>query len=227
MPTVRSRFGLTGNQLKLLALLTMTIDHIGAVLLPQYRFLRIIGRLAMPIYAYMIAEGCHYTHDRMRYFLRLAGLAVVCQVVYGFVGRSLYQCILVTFSLSIGLICAVENAQKKGSSGAALAAAALFAGIYFVCEKLSLYVPGFHVDYSFWGVMLPVIVYFGGRSVWAFLAGLTVLCLSLGGLQWWAMLTVPLIALYSGQRGKHRLGWMFYLYYPAHLVVIYLIDFLL
>ena len=43
----------------------------------------------------------------------------------------------------------------------------------------------------------------------------------------WAMLTVPLIALYSGQRGKHRLGWMFYLYYPAHLVVIYLIDFLL
>ena len=227
MPTVRSRFSLTGNQLKLLALLTMTIDHIGAVLLPHYRFLRIIGRLAMPIYAYMIAEGCHYTHDRMRYFLRLAGLAVVCQVVYGFVGRSLYQCILVTFSLSVGLICAVENAQKKGTSGAALAGAALFAGIYFVCEKLPQYVPGFFVDYGFWGVMLPVIVYFGGRSVWAFLAGLTVLCLSLGGLQWWAMLTVPLIALYSGQRGKHRLGWMFYLYYPAHLVVIYLLDFLL
>lgn len=227
MPTVRSRFSLTGNQLKLLAMLTMTIDHIGAVLLPQYEFLRIIGRLAMPIYAYMIAEGCHYTHDRMRYFLRLAGLAVVCQIVYGFVGRSLYQCILVTFSLSVGLICAVENAQKKGTSGAALAGAALFAGIYFVCEKLSLYVPGFHVDYGFWGVMLPVIVYFGGRSVWAFLAGLTVLCLSRGGLQWWAMLTVPLIALYNGQRGKHRLGWMFYLYYPAHLVVIYLIDFLL
>ncbi|MDY4599086.1 MAG: TraX family protein [Candidatus Faecousia sp.] len=227
MPTVRSRFSLTGNQLKLLAMLTMTIDHIGAVLLPQYEFLRIIGRLAMPIYAYMIAEGCHYTHDRMRYFLRLAGLAVVCQVVYGFVGRSLYQCILVTFSLSIGLICAVENAQKKGTSGAALAGAALFAGIYFVCEKLPQYVPGFHVDYGFWGVMLPVIVYFGGRSVWAFLAGLTVLCLSRGGLQWWAMLTVPLIALYNGQRGKHRLGWMFYLYYPAHLVVIYLIDFLL
>ena len=87
--------------------------------------------------------------------------------------------------------------------------------------------PGFHVDYSFWGVMLPVIVYFGGRSVWAFLAGLTVLCLSIGHTQWWAMLSVPLLALYNGQRGTHRLGWLFYLYYPAHLVVIYLLDFLL
>ena len=227
MNAIRARVGLTGNQLKLLAMLTMTIDHIGAILLPQYRILRIIGRLAMPIYAYMIAEGCFYTHDRRAYFLRLAGLAVVCQIVYGFVGRSLYQCILVTFSASVALICAVEWAQKKRTPGAVLTTAVLFLGVYFVCEKLSLFLPGFHVDYGFWGVMLPVIVYFGGRSVWAFLAGLTVLCLSLGGLQWWAMLTVPLIALYSGQRGKHRLGWMFYLYYPAHMVVIYLLDFLL
>ena len=227
MNAIRSRFGLTGNQLKLLAMLTMTIDHIGAILLPQYRFLRVIGRLAMPIYAYMIAEGCFYTHDRRAYFLRLAGLAAVCQVVYTLVDRSLYQCILVTFSASVALICAVEWAQKKRTPGAVLTTAVLFLGIYFVCEKLSLFLPGFHVDYSFWGVMLPVIVYFGGRSVWAFLAGLTVLCLSIGHTQWWAMLSVPLLALYNGQRGTHRLGWLFYLYYPAHLVVIYLLDFLL
>ena len=227
MNAIRSRFALTGNQLKLIAMLTMTIDHIGAILLPQYRFLRIIGRLSMPIYAFMIAEGCHHTHDRKAYFLRLLGLALLCQVVYAAVDRSLYQCILVTFSLSVALICAVEWAQKKRTPGSLFTTAVLIIGIYFVCEKLPQYVPGFFVDYGFWGVMLPVIVYFGGRSVWAFLAGLTVLCLSRGGLQWWAMLTVPLIALYSGQRGKHRLGWMFYLYYPAHLVVIYLLDFLL
>ena len=113
MNAIRSRFAMTGNQLKLLAMLTMTIDHIGAILLPQYRFLRVIGRLAMPIYAYMIAEGCFYTHDRRAYFLRLAGLAAVCQVVYTLVDRSLYQCILVTFSASVALICAVEWAQKK------------------------------------------------------------------------------------------------------------------
>lgn len=226
MPTVRSQFGLTGNQLKILAMLTMTIDHIGAILLPQYRFLRIIGRLAMPIYAFMIAEGCHYTHDRKAYFLRLAGLAVVCQVVYGFVGRSLYQCILVTFSMSVGLICAVENAQKKGTVTSALTAVLLLAAVYLICERLAWYIPGFHVDYGFWGVLLPVIVYFGGRNVWAFLVGLMCLCLSRGRLQWYAMATVPLIALYNGQRGKHRLGWMFYLYYPLHLVIIYGISYL-
>ena len=227
MNAIRSRFGLTGNQLKLIAMLTMTIDHIGAILLPQYRFLRIIGRLSMPIYAFMIAEGCHYTHDRKAYFLRLAGLALLCQVVYTLVDRSLYQCILVTFSMSVGLICAVENARKKKTPGSIFAAAVLLAAVYFVCEKLSLFIPGFHVDYGIWGVLLPVIVYFGGRDIVAFGLGVLLLCLSLGHTQWWAMLTVPLIALYNGQRGKHRLGWVFYLYYPAHLVILYAISYLI
>lgn len=53
--------GLNSNQLKLLALLTMTVDHIGVHLFPQYPILRIIGRLAFPIYAYCIAEGCVHT----------------------------------------------------------------------------------------------------------------------------------------------------------------------
>ena len=224
MNPIRSPFGLTGNMLKILAMLTMTIDHIGMLLLPQYRILRIIGRLSMPIYAFMIAEGCHYTHDRKAYFLRLFGLAILCQVVYAAVDRSVYQCILVTFSLSVGLICAIDNARKKKTPGSILAAAALTAAVYLICEKLALFVPGFHVDYGFWGVLLPVIVYFGGRNIEAFTIGVFVLCLSIGHTQWWAMLTVPLIALYNGQRGKHRLGWLFYLYYPAHLVILYAIS---
>ena len=227
MPAVQTRFGLTGNQLKIIAMLAMTIDHIGVLLLPQWQVLRILGRLAMPIYAYMIAEGCRHTRSRGRYFCRIAAMAVLCQVVYYLADRSLYQCILVTFSLSVALICAVEWAQKKRTPGAVLATAVLFIGIYFVCEKLSLFLPGFHVDYGIWGVLLPVIVYFGGRDIAAFAIGTLLLCLSLGGLQWWSMLTVPLIALYNGQRGRHRLGWIFYLYYPAHLVVIYAISFFL
>ena len=227
MNAIRTRFGLTGNQLKLIAMLTMTIDHIGVILLPQYRFLRVIGRLAMPIYAFMIAEGCHYTHDRKAYFLRLFGLAVLCQVVYALVDRSLYQCILVTFSGSVGLICVVENAWQKRTPGAVLSAAILFIVIYLVCEKLPLLLPGFHVDYGIWGVLLPVIVYFGGRDVVSFGLGTLLLCLSSGQLQWWSLLSVPLIALYNSQRGKYHLGWVFYLYYPAHLVILYAISYLL
>lgn len=74
--------GLTGNQLKLLALIAMTCDHVGLQLLPQFIILRIIGRLAAPLFAYMIAEGCRYTHDRGRYLGRLLGMAALCQIAY-------------------------------------------------------------------------------------------------------------------------------------------------
>lgn len=79
---LKERTGLTGNQLKLIAMAAMTLDHIGVYLLPQALILRIIGRLALPIYAYMIAEGCRYTRSRKQYLLRIAGLAAVCQAVY-------------------------------------------------------------------------------------------------------------------------------------------------
>ena len=51
MPQTQTKSGLTGNQLKLIALITMTVDHIGMLLLPRLMILRIIGRIAMPLYA--------------------------------------------------------------------------------------------------------------------------------------------------------------------------------
>ena len=96
--------GLNNNQLKLIALLSMTLDHIAVMVFPQVILLRILGRLAFPIYAYMIAEGCTHTHSMGKYFGTMAALAAVCQGAYYFALGSLYQSILVTFSLSIGLI---------------------------------------------------------------------------------------------------------------------------
>ena len=58
MEPISSRgFSLTGNQLKIIAMITMTCDHVGLQIFPQLQWLRILGRLAMPIYAYMIAEN--------------------------------------------------------------------------------------------------------------------------------------------------------------------------
>ena len=57
---------LTGNALKILAALFMTIDHIGVMLFPRVLVLRIIGRLALPIFAFMIAEGCKYTRNKKK-----------------------------------------------------------------------------------------------------------------------------------------------------------------
>ena len=65
------RYGLSQEGLKLVACVTMLMDHIGAVLLPQYLFLRYIGRIAFPIYCFLLAEGVHYTNNPKKYCLRL------------------------------------------------------------------------------------------------------------------------------------------------------------
>ena len=229
MPTeVQTRPGLTGNQLKILAMAAMTCDHVGLQLLPQFGILRILGRLALPIYAYMIAEGCRYTHDRKRYLLRILMLAVLCQIVYFAAMGSLYQCILVTFSLSICLIYALDY---RGPGSIFVTMGALMA-VYFVCVLLPKLLPrtDFGVDYGLWGVLLPVLVSRGKnrrQKLCLLTLGLLLLGAAFGGIQWWALLTVPLLAAYNGQRGKYPIGKLFYIYYPLHLVVIYGISLLL
>ncbi len=215
---IQTKSGLTGNQLKIIAMITMTCDHVGMQLFPQLLWLRMIGRLAMPIYAYMIAEGCRHTRDRKKYLLRLFGLGALCQVVYFVAMGSLYQCILITFSLSVLLICAADSVRAGHSWG-------VFAGttvaVFFLCTILPDLLSGtdFDIDYGLQGVLLPVLIYEGGTK--GLLIGLALVALQYGGVQWLAFLAVPLLLLYNGQRGKANIGKLFYWYYPVHLVVIH------
>lgn len=221
---LKNRFGLTGNQLKIIAMITMTCDHVGLQLLPQWPFLRILGRLALPIYAYMIAEGCFYTRDRKKYLLRMALLASLCQVVYFFAMGSLYMCVLVTFSLSICLIWAADHWQKSQDTPSLLILFLAGSAVSFACVVMPEILPGFYIDYGLWGVLLPVLVYFGKSKPVSLAAGLALLGLSYGGTQWWAFAALPLLMLYNGKRGTYSLGKLFYIYYPAHLAAIYLLS---
>lgn len=223
--------GLTGNQLKLIALISMTLDHVGVMLLPQSTVLRVIGRLALPIYAYMIAEGCRYTRSMGRYFVTLLLTAVGCQVVYLVVMGSLYMCILVTFSLSVGLIWLLQLAQARKTPVLWLALAVGVTLTFWVAEGLPHLLIGtdFGIDYGFGGILLPVLVYlFPGRKQKLFAMGIWLVLLSAGWyIQLWSLLALPLLALYNGKRGKYKLKWLFYIYYPAHLGGIWLIGLLL
>lgn len=227
---VKTVTGLTGNQLKILALLAMTCDHVGLQLLPQYPLLRIIGRLALPIFAYMIAQGCRYTRNRGKYLLSIAAVALLCQVVYFVAMGSLYQCIMVTFSLSVILIFALDHAMKTRSAAAwAMAAGALLAAV-FLSVVLPDLLPGFAIDYGIWGIVLPVLIFFGRDRLSALALtalGLLLLCLQSGGIQWYSLAALPLLALYNGTRGKTPMKYLFYIYYPAHLAVIYLLSLVL
>lgn len=222
------KLGLTGNQLKLLALITMTVDHVGAYLLPDILWLRIIGRLAFPIYAFMIAEGCRHTRNMFRYLGSVAAMAALVQVALYLFNGSLHMYILVTFSLSILLILLLEQAQKSAFFG--ILAVTALGGVYYITQILPGQLPGdFRIDYDMLGVMLPVMIWVG-RNKWQSL-GMCAFGLILMGMensiQMYAVLALIPLAMYNGQRGKRNMKGFFYWYYPAHLVVIYGVNYLL
>ena len=104
---------LSSSALKLMACVFMLIDHVGVRLFPGVLLLRIIGRLAFPIFAFMIAEGCKYTRNKLRYFLQLFGLALGCQIVYFIADGSMYLSVLFTFSLSVLTIFTLQYCKAK------------------------------------------------------------------------------------------------------------------
>ena len=130
------------------------------------------------------------------------------------------QCILVTFTLSVCLIWLWD--EKPGFRFYTALAA-----VFILCRVVPDLLPNtdFRIDYGVWGVLLPWMVYVA--STRGLTVGLLLLAFSYGGNQWWALAAVPLLMLYNGQRGKWKIGKLFYFYYPAHLVIIYLLILLL
>ena len=220
-----SRFGvLNANHLKMIAAFTMLLDHMGILLFPEVQLFRILGRIAYPIYAFMIAEGCRYTKNKLRYFLMVCGLGAVCQIVYYITSADTRINILLTFSLSILLIYCLQFAHEAQTWQKEILWSAVFAAgvlaVYGLCWK-------FHVDYGFWGIMTPVLVSFGYIRKfpnWAQVVllgcGLLLLGTEYTKVQQYALLSLPLLMLYSGKRGKAKMKYFFYIFYPVHLAVL-------
>lgn len=215
--------------IKIIAAASMLIDHMGLLLFPQYRFMRILGRLAFPLYAFCIAEGFYYTRDRKRYFWQIFVLGLACQIVYFIADGSMYLGVLIAFSLSILLMWTLDGVKKAlAAKDGTMKAAAIFvlslAAVAALCHFMT-------VDYGFVGILLPVLA-FASDKKWLrlglFSLGLVALCAVIycsGGLdvQWWALAALPLLALYNGKPGKYRMKYFFYVFYPAHLAILYLI----
>ncbi len=224
------KLGLTNNQLKIIAMLAMLFDHIGKVLLPQYSILQIIGRLAFPIFAFMIAEGSYYTRNKIRYFLSVFLLGAGCQAVYIIWEKSFYMNILLTFSLSIILIFSLENYKKTKEKRNRILMLFTVSTVLLIAVMLPVILidQGFIIDYGVCGVLLPVAIFYAPDKLrkLIYTAGILILLtLDLGGgIQWWSLLSIPFLALYNQKRGKYNIKPLFYIFYPAHLVVIYLIS---
>ena len=238
--TVRKlkRFGLSGNELKILGAIFMVIDHVGFMFFPYLIALRIIGRLSYPIFAFMIAEGCYYTKNKVRYFLNLFALGSVCQLVYYLYDGQLYMSILITFSLSILVIYAMQFMKETLFSNKGLLIKSLSV-LIFALSIVALYFLNIvlEIDYGFWGSLAPAFAIILRKPqnctnklwgkidnhisrVFAFGVGLLFLALKLDSIQIYCLLSLPILLLYSGKRGKLKMKYFFYLFYPIHLLVL-------
>ena len=229
------------NALKIIACVSMLIDHIGYILLPEVAFLRYIGRLAMPIFAFFIGEGCLYTRDRKRYFTRIFSLGVVCQLFY--VGEYIftkssnpfYLNILFTFSASVVLCSAFINSfgengkKKKGKESLMLGL--ILAFFVVLCSLNERGVIPLEFDYGFGGIVLPVfaaVTKQRKKKLAVFAAGLflVVITKNYSDPMWTVCALASIIPLcfYNGKAGERNLQKAFYLFYPVHLGVLYLIS---
>lgn len=229
------------NTLKIIASVSMLIDHVGYILLPEVAFLRYIGRLAMPIFAFFIGEGCLYTRDRKKYFTRIFSLGVVCQLFY--VGEYLftkssnpfYLNILFTFSASVVLCSAFINSfdengkKKKGKESLTLGLLLIF--FILLCALNEGGVIPIEFDYGLGGIVLPVFaaVTKERKKKLAVFAGgllLVVLTQNYSDPMWTVCALASIIPLcfYNGRAGERNLQKAFYLFYPVHLGVLYLIS---
>lgn len=212
---------LSGNALKLIAAAAMLTDHVGLMFFPANPVFRIIGRLAFPIFAFMIAEGCRYTRSKLRYFRNLFVLALLCQIVYFIADGSMYLSVLFTFSLSVLGIYALQFCQEQKTALSFGLFAAAIAGIYVLNQI-------FTIDYGFSGCLVPIFASLPTKGthhqrIAGLGLGLLLLSMNAGFLQYFCLAALPLLLCYSGKRGKGNLKYFFYIFYPAHLAVLQII----
>ena len=221
--------------LKLIACITMLIDHFGHAIVPNlpvpymvelYYACRILGRLAFPIYCFLLVEGMHHTRNPRKYILRLGIGILLAELPFDILFEGgftwAYQSVMVTLTLGAIMLLCMRKTEKKGVK-------LLLVIPFAVLAELA------KCDYGGWGiVIIAVFGLFDG-------AGLQTLALLLVNgymesarvpilgipvsVQLFAVLAMVPIALYSGRKLSHSktLQWAFYLFYPVHLLLLWIV----
>ena len=200
MQKTLTRSGLDSNMLKLIAIAAMTADHIAWLLFPGYPtdplpiILHIIGRLTCPIMCFFIAEGYHYTRNIKKYTARLFVFAMISHFAYIFASND-----FVDWHSFIPFY--YGNILNQTSVIWSLAWGLVLLRIADNSKIKML-----------WAAVYAVVYFFAIDKIY----GLIQLCVALA---------IPLLFLYNGKRGRnHKINrfmkWLFYAYYPLHLLVI-------
>ena len=233
-------YGLSGNALKVIAIVAMTIDHLAWVGIETYEqaetplqiFLHIIGRLTAPMMIFFVAEGYYHTHNYWRYLRRLLVLAVVSHFAFCYFNMSgfnpfdnlLFNATSIAWPLLWGLILLkVWDAERlalwQKVSVTLLACLLTFTSDWSCVAPLAILMIG-RSRGNFYKQMLWLMLIISGYAVAFFIFHSQIY----GMVHLACWLVVPLLGIYNGQRGSCQwLGKFFYYYYPAHMALIGLI----
>ena len=236
--------GISSATLHLIAMGAMLLDHIWAVGLVSSDVFTCIGRIAFPIFAFLLAEGFRRTKNRKRYAMRLFLFALISEVpfnlmVSGSVFFPFHQNIYWTLLIGYGAMALNEKAARTGKG--------VFRVVTAVLTIICSYVLGFVLFVDYYGVGVAMILAFYFFNEDDFLhhlgqfAALYYLNIEvLGGLEYaleffgleimipqqgLALLALPIIWLYQGRQGYHSRAFQYfrYAFYPAHILILYLI----
>lgn len=219
--------------LKIIAMVSMVFDHVGDVFFPEIAWLRMVGRLAMPIFAFCITEGYIHTRNRNKYLLRMGIFALVSEVPFdlafeGNINLS-HQNIMLSFFISILALMLFD--LIRGSKIEIKGRYSVWRTILGVLAVIAMAVVAMLVkaDYTVFAV-IGVFLFYVFKDVNHYvrpIPGVAFLALTrtVGYYCTTGLSIIPLL-LYNGKKGK-GLKWLFYAFYPGHLLLLYLLKLLL
>lgn len=209
-----------GDYLKLIAMITMLIDHVGAYFFPELIFLRIIGRLSFPIFCYFIVQGYTRTSNLFKYVKRLMIFFIISQIPYFLLSNKLN--VLFTFLISIFVIYIYDLLKSKFSNYYDFAIIFIFMIVYI----FSFFIP---FDYGFYGVLLIFILYRFKefklkRNIFILILTIMYSLVFNSHIQLFSLISLFLIDV-NIENANFRLNRYFsYVFYPLHLVLIVLLK---
>jgi len=217
--------------LKIIAIITMFIDHIGYYIFGKFSFFNYIGRIAFPIFAFQISEGYIHTKNLKKYFLRLFIFAIISQIPFILFKKAITNdfTLNIFFTLLLGLISIYIYDKSKHKI-----IAIILAILIGLLANFS------HCDYGFYGVTIIFLFYIFKTSIikssTAFIIATTIKYLipmiKYGFYDIYLYLLIStlipilFISLYNGKKGKST-KYLLYLFYPIHLLLIYGIHLLI
>lgn len=200
--------------LRVIAFATMAIDHIGAIFFPQFLIFRIIGRLAFPLFAYGVAQGYYRTRNFSNYSQRILVLGLISQPIFHLLFKSDY--INICFSLLLGLLAIYTYDKVKKYIWKILGIGVLLFLAYFL-----------KVEYGIYGVLMILFFYIFRNNPWLliFQALLVFSYVLLDYARFLSIFALPAFFLaYYFKKYDFRINRAVqYLFYPVHLLIIYLI----